>query len=532
MPAFIYTIKGRLYLVFTVIFALILALATALTVEKTSLEETLSEATRTGIMLEAFGDITTTINGMDASIRAHAQNGEQEALHHYHNQLDRLNHELASVRQQTLATNQAQLDALDRLEEQINSHQERFYSPLLDTESSQTLAPEAFASLIALVDKAEELESEIVAAFEHRVQRANDQLQQLQWITLSAVAFLLFIIVILALPVVRGISKRLHEVTSVAEQVGGGNLSEAVEVGGKDEISRVLKSFARMRNQLRKLVQGLQNQSTQLATSSNQVAESADSISQATEEQSQASDQISAAIEQLTVSISHVSESARQAYDYSEEAKTASESGTQVITSTVDSMNGIAEESGVTAEKLHQLSDNSQKISSIVDQIQAIAEQTNLLALNAAIESARAGEHGRGFAVVADEVRQLAQRSSEATDEISSMVEMTQKGIEEAVTSMQRTVEVIGKGSAEASEAGQAIEEIRRGALATADIINQTSTALEEQTAVSQDVACQVESIASMTVETAAAASQASSAARSLQSIAEELRGSVAVFKT
>lgn len=205
---------------------------------------------------------------------------------------------------------------------------------------------------------------------------------------------------------------------------------------------------------------------------------------------------------------------------------------TRLYTTCVSSMQKIAGESTKTAEKLQELSERSNKISLIVDQIQGIAEQTNLLALNAAIESARAGEHGRGFAVVADEVRQLAQRSSDATDEISEMVRSIQNEIEQAVESMQSTVKVVNTGSDQAEEAGIVIEQIKEGALSTADVINQTSTALEEQTAVSQDVAQQVESIASMTVETAAASTEASSVATSLQDIAEELRGSVAYFKT
>ncbi len=124
------------------------------------------------------------------------------------------------------------------------------------------------------------------------------------------------------------------------------------------------------------------------------------------------------------------------------EAHNASLTARSATASLVDNFSALSQRSQDTAESISKLDDDAQKISGIIKLITDIANQTNLLALNAAIEAARAGPQGRGFAVVADEVRNLAQRTSQATAEISDLITNIRAG---SAQSRSQTEQLVSK---------------------------------------------------------------------------------------
>ena len=147
-------------------------------------------------------------------------------------------------------------------------------------------------------------------------------------------------------------------------------------------------------------------------------------------------------------------------------AASASDASRSVMQDIASNLHSVAEKTQQTAASVEDLNERAGQIGGIVKLIKEIADQTNLLALNAAIEAARAGEQGRGFAVVADEVRKLAERTANATNEISTLVSSIQGEIQNAKGQMEAEARESAGFSRKGEEATGALKnliELSRG---------------------------------------------------------------------
>jgi methyl-accepting chemotaxis protein len=175
-----------------------------------------------------------------------------------------------------------------------------------------------------------------------------------------------------------------------------------------------------------------------------------------------------------------VAQAANIAFSTSQQTDATAQRGATVVKDTVQVMRDLAQSIQQAADGIGALDKQSQVIGAIIKTISSIAEQTNLLALNAAIEAARAGEQGRGFAVVADEVRQLASRTSQATEEITGVVQQNQQLAGQAVAMMSTGRRQADEGLTLANEAGTVIIEIQDGAQRVVKAVGQFANRLSD----------------------------------------------------
>jgi len=335
-----------------------------------------------------------------------------------------------------------------------------------------------------------------------------EQLQISQRNMLIMAALILLGTIVVSYFLARMIVSPVLRLTRNMNAMEQGDLTAAIEVRGRDEISRLTLAFRSMVDVLQTMIKAMRGGSGKLRQSVLELAHSAETTNASSEQitlhlkeaaanaeaQATYSSETARAIGEVGNGIERIADTLVHIADASRETAETSRTGNSLIQEAVNKMEVIGQSAQVASSDMERLAARTHEVGEIVGVIREIAGQTSLLALNASIEAARAGEHGQGFTVVASEVRKLAVQAEGAAGRISELILAMTEDTARVVGVVREETVQIEDGLSAVKKAGGAFGHIL-------EKVEQVAEEIQDLSAVSEEISAGTEQVVASAAE-------------------------------
>lgn len=355
---------------------------------------------------------------------------------------------------------------------------------------------------------------------------------------LNAITSIIVIIfaVILSLLLSNGIAGNIKKMKRSFSMASKGDLTAYVKIKSKDEFQELGDDFNSMMTNISSLMKSVEQSSrtvlqtsASLAVMAGETTASVGEVSKAIEEvaegathQAQKAEESVEGIEVLSGKLDGISSNAIEMNQLSTDAQRLSSNGLSMVNTLIEKSSRTRNATIQVNEVVHEMNNSTTEINAISDTISQITKQTNLLSLNASIEAARAGEAGRGFSVVADEIRKLAEQSQSATVQIKNIIENIQKKSITAVKAMEETKSIVTEQDTAVVETQKIFHEIMSAISTITAKVTHIEEAVIDINSSKHKVAAQIDSISSISEETASATEEVSASTEEINATMDE----------
>ena len=351
-----------------------------------------------------------------------------------------------------------------------------------------------------------------------------------------AIAFVIVIIIAVGIIVTKTL-KPLYGITGNIQKMAEGDFTIKFKNKGSDEIAvmgRELEEFTGTMQAIIKEITGISgtlalqadtstNVSNELSSSATSTSDSMGELRTTVQHLAESITEVANSTISLSNNVTETGKRGREAAEKMDATVRTTAVGKEGMEKIKTSMKEIEVEVSKLADAVSKVGDSTSEITKFVEMIGNIASQTNLLSLNAAIEAARAGEAGKGFSVVAGEVRNLADTSTTAVTEISSITDGINALIENAIAETKKSVEAIRQSAALVEEVGGSFDEIFTSIDDASAIVKDMVKEVQEIDRVAASVAAITETQSANTQEILATAEQLSSLAGNVSNNSEHV---------